>query len=160
MKLATASVKRPLNGKAGRRVALCQAEFTGNLDGAVGQYTIGIFTADAATQVINLLGNSATQVNVLQLRDLTPPGNIGYWNGLGGAGWDQSATASWCLNPYDAALSSGTFAAAMALSSGQAWFDDSYYNNGAKVPVAQNSVTIAAGGVSAGVVGFLANTLN
>lgn len=134
--------------------------YPGNLDGAVGQYTIGIFTADATSQVINLLGNSATQVNALQLRDLTPPANIGFWNGLGGAGWDQSATASWCLNPYNEALSSGTFAAAMTLSSGQAWFDDSYYSNGAKVAVTQTQVNIAAGGVSADVVGFLANTLN
>ena len=45
--------------------------------GGMGQFTIGTFTADAATQIITLTGNSSgsTQINALQLRDVTtvPP---------------------------------------------------------------------------------------
>ena len=48
-------------------------KYPANLAGALGQYTIGIFTANQASQVITLLGNYATQFNAIQLRDLGIP---------------------------------------------------------------------------------------
>ena len=134
--------------------------YPGNVDGAPGQYTIGTFTADASSQVITLLGNSATQVNALQLRDLSPQPNVGYWNGLGGANWDPATTANWCLNEASAPLVNGTFAAAMLANASQARFGDKYYINGTAVAVTQSSVTIAAGGIATGGVGFVGNTVN
>ena len=43
-----------------------------NVDGGVGQYSIGTFTADAATQTFTIAAGSA-QLNALQVRDLTLP---------------------------------------------------------------------------------------
>ncbi|MEI8290848.1 MAG: MBG domain-containing protein [Verrucomicrobiota bacterium] len=40
--------------------------------GGVGQYTIGTFTATATNQVFTMDGNSSTQLNALQVRDVTP----------------------------------------------------------------------------------------
>jgi autotransporter-associated beta strand protein len=134
--------------------------YPGNVDGAPGQYTIGTFTADASSQVITLLGNSATQVNALQLRDLSPLPNVGYWNGLGGASWDSATTANWCLNQASAPLVNGTFAAAMLANANQARFGDTYFDNGTAVAVTQSNVTIAVGGVATGGVGFVGNTVN
>jgi autotransporter-associated beta strand protein len=39
----------------------------------MGQYVIGRFTADAASQTITLSANQSAQVNFLQVRDITPP---------------------------------------------------------------------------------------
>ncbi len=39
--------------------------------GGAGQYTIGTFTAGASSQSFTLTGNASTQLNALQLRDLT-----------------------------------------------------------------------------------------
>lgn len=44
--------------------------------GGVGQFTIGTFVADAATQSFTLTGDSSTQLNALQVRDVT-----GAWSG-------------------------------------------------------------------------------
>ena len=49
-----------------------------NLGGGVGQYAIGYFTADAATQVFTVSSSgtvNAAQINALQVRDVT---NVGY----------------------------------------------------------------------------------
>jgi hypothetical protein len=45
--------------------------YPANVLGALGQYAIGTFTADAISQVIALKGNASTQINALQLRDLS-----------------------------------------------------------------------------------------
>ena len=39
----------------------------------MGQYVIGRFTADAASQAISLSANASAQVNLVQVRDITPP---------------------------------------------------------------------------------------
>ncbi len=39
--------------------------------GGVGQYTIGVFTAGGASQTFSLLGAASTQLNALQVRDVT-----------------------------------------------------------------------------------------
>ena len=56
---------------SGNTVTLSYSNAATNTAGGVGQYTVGTFTADAATQVITLTGNSSTQINALQLRDVT-----------------------------------------------------------------------------------------
>ena len=40
--------------------------------GGVGQYTLGTFTATATNQVFTMDGNASTQLNALQVRDVTP----------------------------------------------------------------------------------------
>ncbi|WP_264485461.1 beta strand repeat-containing protein [Luteolibacter arcticus] len=134
---AANSVNLPING-------------TG-LAGGVGTHSIGLFVADNATQTFTA-GSSwgDCYLNAIQLRDLglATFSTAGYWNGTGGATWDAATTASWSLNDSTAPLSSGNFAAAMSASTGVATFSDLYYDNGATVPVTQNLVTIAAGGVS------------
>ena len=44
-----------------------------DVPGGLGQYTLGTFTADAATQTITLTGNASSQINAIQLRDLGLP---------------------------------------------------------------------------------------
>ena len=39
----------------------------------MGQHVIGRFTADAASQAISLSANASAQVNLVQVRDITPP---------------------------------------------------------------------------------------
>ena len=55
----------------GNTVTLSYSNAATNTAGGMGQYSIGHFTADASTQVITLTGNASTQLNALQLRDLT-----------------------------------------------------------------------------------------
>jgi hypothetical protein len=40
--------------------------------GGIGQYTIGTFAATATNQVFTMDGNASTQINALQVRDVTP----------------------------------------------------------------------------------------
>ena len=47
--------------------------FPANSEGALGQYTIGTFTADSTSQLITLDGNVSSQINAIQLRDLSLP---------------------------------------------------------------------------------------
>ncbi|MCW1924432.1 DUF5703 domain-containing protein [Luteolibacter arcticus] len=56
----------------GNTVTLNYSNAAANVAGGVGQFTIGTFTANAATQTITLTGNASTQINAIQLRDLTP----------------------------------------------------------------------------------------
>ena len=64
---------------------------SGGAVGGVGQYTIGTFTASAATQAFTLTGNSSSQINAIQVRDQTSPAN-GVWNTTtSGALWGTAA---------------------------------------------------------------------
>lgn len=124
--------------------------FPATTAGALGQFTVGTFTADAPSQDIDCTGiASPVQINAVQLRDIgtVVVANQGTWNGLAGATWDPDAAANWCTNAPGDPLSSGTFAAAMALSGNQAWFSDDYDDSGTPVAVTQDTVTVAAGGV-------------
>ena len=51
-----------------------------NSAGGLGQFSIGRFAANATTQALTLTGNSSTQLNAIQVRDVT---NIGAWVGTG-----------------------------------------------------------------------------
>ncbi len=124
--------------------------FPATTAGALGQFTVGTFTADGPFQDIDCTGiASPVQVNAIQLREIEPVVvvNEGTWNGLAGATWDLDSSANWCINAPDDPLSSGTFQAAMALSGDQAWFSDDYDDAGSPVAVTQDTVTVAAGGV-------------
>ncbi|MCX6876770.1 MAG: Ig-like domain-containing protein, partial [Verrucomicrobia bacterium] len=134
--------------------------FPGNSLGAPGQFTIGTFTADAATRLITLNGNASTQINAIQLRDMTPMDTLGYWNGINGSAWDSATTSNWCLNPATDPLSNGTFADALALTTNQAYFGDVYFYDSISQAVTQDSVTVAAGGVSAASVYFVSSSVN
>lgn len=123
----------------------------GNLtNDGLGQFITGTFTADGATSSFGLF-SAARQLNAIQLRDVT---NIGYWTGLGGATWDANTTSNFASNAYNTALVNTTFdVAEAALSS--VTFGDAYWANDGTTAVTQNTVTIAAGGVSTGSVDFI-----
>jgi autotransporter-associated beta strand protein len=121
-----------------------------NAAGGVGQFGTGVFLANAATQAFTIDGNTSSQINAIQVRDVT---NLGYWVGTGGATWDASTTANFANNLWSAALATTTFNTAKT-TLGSVVFADSYWNSGTANAVTQNSVTIAAGGVSTGNVFF------
>jgi len=123
---------------------------TGSSNG-VGQYTVGLFRAASTSQVYTVTGNSSTQMNAIQLRDIT---NIGYWTGNGNTTntWDAATTNSFASNFYTAALANTNFGAAKILLTPNAvTFADAYWDSGATTTVTQNSVSIAAGGDAHGI---------
>jgi hypothetical protein len=62
-----------LTGPAGSN-SVTLAYDVGNVSGGTGQYTIGTFTADAATQSVTVTGNNNdTQINAFQLRAVPTP---------------------------------------------------------------------------------------
>lgn len=120
-----------------------------------GQFATGIFKADSTSQAVNLLGNASTQVNAVQLRDVT---NIGFWTGTGGATWDAATTANFATNAFNAALTTAVFDTAKTpLNSVR--FADTYWNAGTQVGVTQNTINLT-GGVTTGTVYFDSNTVN
>jgi len=125
-----------------------------NVAGQPGQFSVGLFDADATTQEFAVIGGAFPQVNALQVRNVT---NIGTWVGTGGGTWDPATTANFASNLSTDPLVTTTFDIAEAVLDSVV-FGDTYWNSGATVPVTQTAVTIAAGGVSAGSVRF-ANSL-
>jgi len=123
-----------------------------NSAGGAGQFTVGRFLAGGTTQAFTLQGNasSPTQLNAIQVRDIT---NIGNWVGTGGETWDAATTSNFSSNAFNAALSVTDFATAKAALN-SVTFADSYWDGGNATTVTQTSVTVAAGGVSTGVVYF------
>ena len=69
---------RPIGRKHGRKIAAFKA-VAENVEGGVGQYVIGTFTADATTQQIVFQGEGtglnggSTQINAFQLRAIPEP---------------------------------------------------------------------------------------
>ena len=122
----------------------------------VGQFTIGRFAADSTTQAFTLTGSASSQMNAIQLRDVT---NIGNWIGTGGATWDAASTNNFASNVFSAALTSTTFATGKTPMNAVT-FADSYWNSGTATTVTQTSVTVAAGGVSTGTVYFDNSAVN
>ena len=124
--------------------------------GGAGQFTIGRFVASGTSQAFTMQGNASTQLNAIQVRDVT---NIGNWVGTGGATWDAATTNNFASNLFDAALVTTNFGAAKApLSS--VTFADSYWNAGAATTVTQTTVSIASAGVSTGTVYFDNSSVN
>jgi fibronectin-binding autotransporter adhesin len=50
--------------------------------GGVGQHVTGVFTADATTQAFTITGSASSQINSIQLRNITAAGAPGVWNTL------------------------------------------------------------------------------
>jgi len=80
---ATATRTSTITGGGGNSVSL--AYYTGGTAtspaGGVGQYTIGTFTADAATQTFTITSATSSQFHSIQVRDITGLGVInGTWN--------------------------------------------------------------------------------
>lgn len=124
--------------------------------GGLGQYTTGLFTANAVSQSLTLQAGASTQLNAIQLRDVT---NIGTWVGSGGAAWDASTTANFASNLFNSGLVTTDFGTAKAALKGVR-FADTFWNNGAQTAVTQTAVTVAAGGVSTGSVAFTNSAVN
>ena len=101
--------------------------------GGAGQFSIGRFGAAATTQTMTLTGNASTQLNALQVRDIT---NIGNWVGSAGPTWDAATTANFADNAYTAALNTVTFATAQTPLNAVT-FADSFWDNGTATTVTQ-----------------------
>ena len=90
---------------------------------------------------------------------LTPIHSLGLWTGINSATWDASTTTNFANNAYNAPLNNTTFDVAKAAED-KVTFTDNYWDNSTRNVVTQNSVTIAAGGVSVGNVDFQNNTVD
>lgn len=70
----------------------------------MGSWVIGRFTADAPSQQFDITANSSAQLNLLQVRDITPTSNtIAYFDGAAAGTWDFSKATVWSLasgGPY------------------------------------------------------------
>jgi hypothetical protein len=92
-----------VTGGGGNAVTLDYNTTGSNAAGGVGQYSVGLFNANAATQAFTVTANAGTssQFNSIQLRDVT---NLGYWTGTGGSAWDASTTANFATNLFSSPL--------------------------------------------------------
>ncbi len=117
-----------------------------NAAGGVGQYSIGVFTADGTNDSFTLRGNASTQINALQVRDVTAcPWN--YWGGYVNGTWDTTTTNWGNGQPFSftsASFSSVNFA------------DTNFYG----ATVANNLISLPSAGVSLGAVNFLNQSVN
>lgn len=70
----------------------------------MGSWVIGRFTADASSQQFDITANSSAQLNLLQVRDITPTSNTtAYFDGASAGTWDSSSATVWSLasgGPY------------------------------------------------------------
>ena len=114
--------------------------------GASGQFTIGGFTAGGTTQAFTMDGNVSTQLNAIQVRDVT-----GVWSGGSNGSWDagiNSTNLNW--------TGSNNFDMAKGLVSAAYFGDTDGFGNA----ITNSAVTIATGGVSIGTVNFMNNSVN
>ena len=70
----------------------------------MGSFVIGRFIADAANQQLDLNANASAQINLLQVRDITPVSvTAAYFDAASASIWDAESTAAWSLTsggPY------------------------------------------------------------
>ena len=117
-----------------------------NAAGGVGQYSIGVFTADGTNDSFTLRGNASTQINALQVRDVTGCA----WNSWGGyvnGTWDNTTTNWGNGQPYSytsAAFNNVNFA------------DTNFFG----ATVANNVISLSSAGVSLGAVNFANRSVN
>ena len=71
----------------------------------MGSWVIGRFTADASSQLFDITANASAQLNLLQVRDITPTSNTSaYFDGATAGTWDSSSATVWSLasgGPYN-----------------------------------------------------------
>ncbi len=132
--------------------------YPANSAGALGQYTTGLFLANATSQPFTLVGNYSTQMNALQVRDVT---NLGYWTGTdpNNPAILDTTSSNFATNLYTAPLATTTLGSAQTPLNGVT-FADVYWNGGSSNPIAQNNITVAAGGVSTSNLYFQNNALS
>jgi fibronectin-binding autotransporter adhesin len=119
-----------------------------NVAGSPGQYSIGGFTANGTSQAFTMNSSASTQINAIQLRDVT-----GVWSGATNSTWDtasNSTNLNWTGgNNYNTvAVTDGVTALYFADT-------DGFLN-----PVTNSTITVPAGGISTGSINFQNNTVN
>lgn len=71
----------------------------------MGSWVIGRFTADASSQQFDIAANQSAQLNLLQVRDITPTSNTSaYFDGAVAGSWNTSSATVWSLTstgPYE-----------------------------------------------------------
>lgn len=70
----------------------------------MGSWVIGRFTADALSQQFDITANASAQLNLVQVRDITPTSNISaFFDGATAGTWDSGSATVWSLasgGPY------------------------------------------------------------
>ena len=70
----------------------------------MGSWVIGRFTADALSQQFDITANQSAQLNLLQVRDITPTSNTSaYFDGAVSGNWNAATSSAWSLasgGPY------------------------------------------------------------
>ena len=97
-------------------------------------------------------------MNALQVRDVT---NLGYWTGTdpNNPAILDTTSSNFATNLYTAPLATTTLGSAQTPLNGVT-FADVYWNGGSSNPIAQNNITVAAGGVSTSNLYFQNNALS
>ena len=113
-----------------------------NVTGSPGQFTIGDFTAASTTQTFTITGSNSTQINALQVRDVT-----GVWSGAVSGTWDSNS----------ANFTGGNSFTNVAGLVNTVYFGDT---DGFGNAVTNSNVTIQSGGVSPGAIVFQNNNVN
>ncbi|MFO1523221.1 MAG: autotransporter-associated beta strand repeat-containing protein [Kiritimatiellia bacterium] len=112
---------------------------TTTLAGGAGQYTIGSFTANAASQAFTLTGSASSQLNAIQLRDVT-----GVWSGAANGNLDNGSANFTGGNSFSTISGFATPVTAL-------YFADT---DGLSNAVTNNGLTVQTGGLSTGSLNF------
>jgi autotransporter-associated beta strand protein len=104
--------------------------------GGVGKYAIGTFTANATTQAFTLSGNTSSQLDTIQVRDITG----GFFSGASGTVWDASTTSDW------GTTSGGPYAQTWSAASGGSSYAPATFEGTANTVNVNGAVT--AGGIT------------
>ena len=113
--------------------------------GGAGQYTIGGFTASGTTQAFTLTGSASSQLNAIQVRDVT-----GVWSGAASGSWADGAANF---------TGGSTWSTASGLigGSGVVYFADT---DGFRNTITNNTVSIQSSGISTGTITFQNNSVD
>lgn len=137
---ASATRTETITGGGGNTITLDYN--SSNAQGGVGQYSLGAFTADASSQAFTLKGDASSQMNAIQLRDVT-----GVWSGQTDGNW-ANASANF------------TGGVTWSTVSGQVSSFQFGDTDGYGTAVTNNNITIQGEGVSATSIDFQNSTVN
>lgn len=112
-----------------------------NSAGGVGQYAVGLFTAGGATQAFVATGNASTQINALQVRDVSS------------TAWSGAASSN--LGGPDANFNGGADYATANASSFLTFAD----SDGAGNAVTNSTLNPVPGAITSGVLNFINSTV-
>ena len=123
--------------------------YPANANGAVGQYSVGYFTADSTSQTITIFSTSSAQVNALQVRTVTSgsPQDIKKLNNTTAL----NATGSWNGSTVPGSLDRGWWestaatGSSVALGGNLSWAGILYQNPGGAWTISSGS-TLTLGG--------------